>query len=65
MRTFEPAFDLDRALAPARQMTGRDDEGAHLTGAFRGSTPFTTFSLDGKEIPFREGQTIIQAARAG
>ena len=27
---FEPAFDLDRALAPARQMTGRDDEGAHL-----------------------------------
>ena len=24
----------------------------------------TTFSLDGKEIPFREGQTIIQAAQA-
>ena len=23
-----------------------------------------TFSLDGKEIPFREGQTIIQAAQA-
>jgi [NiFe] hydrogenase diaphorase moiety large subunit len=27
---FEPAFDLDQALAPARQMTGRDDAGAHL-----------------------------------
>ncbi len=28
---FEPAFDLDQALAEARQMTGRDDAGAHLT----------------------------------
>jgi [NiFe] hydrogenase diaphorase moiety large subunit len=27
---FEPAFDLDGALAMARQMTGRDDAGAHL-----------------------------------
>jgi [NiFe] hydrogenase diaphorase moiety large subunit len=27
---FVPAFDLDRALAGARQMTGRDDEAAHL-----------------------------------
>lgn len=27
---FEPAFDLDAALAEARQMTGRDDAGAHL-----------------------------------
>ena len=27
---FEPAFDLDLALAPARQMTGRDDAGAHF-----------------------------------
>jgi [NiFe] hydrogenase diaphorase moiety large subunit len=27
---FEPAFDLDSALAQARQMTGRDDAGAHL-----------------------------------
>ncbi len=27
---FEPAFDLDGALAAARQMTGRDDDGAHL-----------------------------------
>jgi len=27
---FSPAFDLDGALAQARQMTGRDDEGAHL-----------------------------------
>ncbi|HEX5804618.1 MAG TPA: NAD(P)H-dependent oxidoreductase subunit E [Azospira sp.] len=30
-QSFEPAFDLDRALAPARQRTGRDDEGAHLS----------------------------------
>jgi [NiFe] hydrogenase diaphorase moiety large subunit len=27
---FEPAFDLDAALAAARRMTGRDDAGAHL-----------------------------------
>jgi [NiFe] hydrogenase diaphorase moiety large subunit len=27
---FVPAFDLDRALWQARQMTGRDDTGAHL-----------------------------------
>jgi [NiFe] hydrogenase diaphorase moiety large subunit len=27
---FKPAFDLDRALAAARQMTGRDDEAAHF-----------------------------------
>jgi [NiFe] hydrogenase diaphorase moiety large subunit len=32
--TFTPAFDLDRALAAARQMTGRDDAGAHITAAF-------------------------------
>ena len=29
---FKPAFDLDAALARARQMTGRDDEAAHLDG---------------------------------
>lgn len=27
---YVPAFDLDRALSQARQMTGRDDTGAHL-----------------------------------
>ena len=27
---YTPAFDLDRALAAARQMTGRDDAAAHL-----------------------------------
>ncbi|MDO8311407.1 MAG: NAD(P)H-dependent oxidoreductase subunit E [Sideroxyarcus sp.] len=27
---FEPGFDLDGALARARQMTGRDDAGSHL-----------------------------------
>jgi len=27
---FEPGFDLDGALARARQMTERDDAGAHL-----------------------------------
>jgi [NiFe] hydrogenase diaphorase moiety large subunit len=30
-KEFEPAFDLDRALRKARQMTGRDDAGAHFT----------------------------------
>ena len=29
-KEFVPAFDLDRALAAARQMTGRDDPGAHI-----------------------------------
>ena len=29
-KEFEPAFDLDWALDPARQMTGRDDAGAHF-----------------------------------
>ena len=35
---FQPAFDLDGALARAREMTGRDDAGAHLdsgTGVIR------------------------------
>ena len=27
---FEASFDLDGALAQARQMTGRDDAGSHL-----------------------------------
>jgi [NiFe] hydrogenase diaphorase moiety large subunit len=31
---FTPAFDLDRALAAARQMTGRDDPGAHIPAEF-------------------------------
>ena len=29
-KDFVPAFDLDAALSQARQMTGRDDKGAHL-----------------------------------
>ena len=32
---FEPAFDLDQALAAARQMTGRDDPEAHFGLAAR------------------------------
>ncbi len=32
-KEFEPAFDLDWALEPARQMTGRDDAGAHFATA--------------------------------
>ena len=37
-KEFEPAFDLDWALEPARQMTGRDDAGAHFaTGAGEGT----------------------------
>ena len=30
--SFEPAFDLDAALEEARQVTGRNDPGAHLEG---------------------------------
>jgi [NiFe] hydrogenase diaphorase moiety large subunit len=29
-KEFKPAFDLDWALEPARQMTGRDDAAAHF-----------------------------------
>lgn len=29
-RSYEPAFDLDAALEASRQMTGRDDEAAHI-----------------------------------
>ncbi len=36
---FRPAFDLDRALLAARQMTGRDDEGAHLAQDPEEETP--------------------------
>ena len=61
--SFEPAFDLDRALAAARQMTGRDDPGAHIA-EFREGDMNRTFTLDGRTIPFTEGQTIIQAATA-
>jgi [NiFe] hydrogenase diaphorase moiety large subunit len=32
---YEPAFDLDAALSQARQMTGRDDAGAHLSNEER------------------------------
>lgn len=32
---FEPSFDLDRALSSARQMTGRDDPGAHFASEGR------------------------------
>ena len=30
--SFEPAFDLDAALEEARQISGRDDAGAHIEG---------------------------------
>ncbi|MEA3303315.1 MAG: NAD(P)H-dependent oxidoreductase subunit E [Pseudomonadota bacterium] len=30
--SFEPAFDLDAALQEARQISGRDDAGAHIEG---------------------------------
>jgi [NiFe] hydrogenase diaphorase moiety large subunit len=30
---YEPAFDMDEALATARRITGRDDEWAHLDEA--------------------------------
>jgi [NiFe] hydrogenase diaphorase moiety large subunit len=36
---FAPAFDLDRALAAARQMTGRDDAAAHFDPAGEASQP--------------------------
>ena len=29
---FEPAFDLDAALEASREITGRDDAGAHFGG---------------------------------
>ena len=59
---FTPAFDLDGALGRARQMTGRDDAGAHLEDAAMNERP--TFLLDGAEVPFEPGQTVMQAALA-
>ena len=35
-KEFVPAFDLDWALEPARQMTGRDDAGAHFSTGPKG-----------------------------
>ncbi|OMG53908.1 NADP oxidoreductase [Azonexus hydrophilus] len=35
-KDFTPAFDLDQALSLARQMTGRDDAGAHLASQHGG-----------------------------
>ncbi len=29
--SYEPGFDLDAALADTREMSGRDDAGAHLS----------------------------------
>ncbi len=37
-KEFEPAFNLDWALESARQMTGRDDAGAHFTTTKGGAT---------------------------
>ena len=37
-KEFEPAFDLDWALEPARQMTGRDDAAAHFAAGSREGT---------------------------
>ncbi len=37
-KEFEPAFDLDRALRKARQMTGRNDAGAHFAADSKGAT---------------------------
>lgn len=32
-----PTFDLDEALAPAREVTARDDAGAHFNQEFEGN----------------------------
>jgi [NiFe] hydrogenase diaphorase moiety large subunit len=37
IRDFEPAFDLDKALSKMREVTGRDDPGAHFHIAHRKS----------------------------
>jgi [NiFe] hydrogenase diaphorase moiety large subunit len=37
VREFEPAFDLDKALSKMREVTGRDDPGAHFHLAHRKS----------------------------
>jgi len=37
VRDFEPAFDLDKALSKMREVTGRDDPGAHFHIAHRTS----------------------------
>ena len=64
---FAPAFDLDEALAPAREMTGRDDAGR--PPATRAHEP--THAPDPTLHPRRQGQspsppgqTVLQAALA-
>jgi hypothetical protein len=60
---FEPAFDLDAALAEARQLTARDDPGAHLQTHEEGTSVSKQFLLDGQPVPFEEGQSILEASR--
>ena len=62
---FEPAFDLDAALAPAREIMGRDDADAHIW-ELRHERDRTTISpIDGSRFPSSPGQTILEAAQAG
>ncbi len=67
--TSRPSIST-RRCREARQMTGRDDAGAHLAVDTMArhdsimSDTATPSSLDGEDIPFTPGQTIMQAAKA-
>ena len=61
--SFEPGFDLDDALEMARLMANRTDALAHLDSG-GGRIMKKTITIDGKIIPFEEGQTIMEAATA-
>ena len=62
-KDFEPDFDLDAALARARELAGRDDAAAHL-GEDISSEIANVFTLDGQRIVFEPGQSILTAALA-
>ena len=61
--SYEPGFDLDGALETARRLANRNDAGAHLAQV-GGRLMSKTITIDGKTIPFEEGQTIMEAATA-
>jgi [NiFe] hydrogenase diaphorase moiety small subunit len=60
---FEPAFDLDAALAKARQLTGRDDAGAHLQTHEEWHDHEPAVPLDGSPCPSSPARPSSQAAR--
>ena len=58
---FDPAVDLDAALARARETVGRDDAAAHIWSRGMSATD-AMILIDEVPVPFAAGQTILEAA---